>query len=575
MNKDPNMAESSSKECKIPEELKKFTRAVLLSKIGGVPLEKFGSDFKKLAGYPLHFKELGFSTLRLFLEAMPDAVRFEYSDEASKWMLYGIGDPNTYMSSAAKKAQYSRPGDGTKDNNNRKRNRKKSGKPDKGDNHNTSNGDRSQRPASRMGVDDERKEDGELRIPMSQRGFYSVCVYYKNTLGERRYQIMQEIVELFATQGDVVEKSCLKNLMFFRFLSEDEAISVVKLYNGRCLSDGTQIRVQPATEKLASNNKKPEPSHGKPSLHEQRKLQGDLIHQHLQNNEHIRAEQQMFQQHSGAWLPDQFMSPYIGMQDAYTGMHGGPFLQGHPHMNNDNLERRANPAQELCVLHLNRSITVEDLMTHFWPFNPLFARMRSKTDGNDRKFFAFVAFGCIADAHNAEAALQGSKIKGCRISLEVAKTKRQTDRSAGGDATLQQDKNSNNVKPSRETTESRDQRHSSLSDVESVDSISAEVEVNDDPNSPSYMDSTLPVIDDSPYTANKTSRSDDTMSSGGSEDSSVTSQQGGVPFGRGRGSLLGYLSPSPGRGLALLSTGTEKKKPRPSLADLADRLHEL
>ncbi|XP_054756297.2 uncharacterized protein LOC129262237 [Lytechinus pictus] len=566
------MAESSSKECKIPEELKKFTRAVLLSKIGGVPLEKFSSDFKNLAGYPLHFEELGFSTLRSLLEAMPDAVRFEYSNEASKWMLYGIGDPNTYMSSAAKKAQYSKPGDGTKDNNNRKRNRRKSGKPNKGDNHN--NNDRSQRPASRMGEDIKRKEDGELRIPRSNRGFYSVCVYYNNTLGEKKTQIIQEIVELFATQGDVVENSCVKNLMFFRFLTEDEAISVIKLYNGRCLSDGTQIRVQPASERLTSNNKKPEPSHGKPSLHEQRKLQGDLIHQHLQHNEPILTEQQMFQQQSGPWPSEAYayMSPYIGMQEAYARMHGGPFLQGHPHMNNDNFERRVNPAQELCVRHLNRSITVEDIMSHFWPFNPLFARMRSKTDGNDRKYFAFVAFGCIADAHNAEVGLQGSRIKGCRISLEIAKTKRHTDSLADGDATLRQDKNSNNVKP----TESRDQRDSSLSDVESVDSISAEVEVNDDPNTPSYMDSKIPIIDDSPYTANKTSRSDDTMSSGGSEDSSVTSQQGGVPFGRGRGSLPGYMSPSPGRGLALLSSkGTEKKKPRPSLADLADRLHEL
>lgn len=69
------MAESSSEKCKIPEEIKKSVRAVLLSKIGGVPLESFSSDFKKLAGYPLRFNKLGFSTLRQFLEAMPDHVR--------------------------------------------------------------------------------------------------------------------------------------------------------------------------------------------------------------------------------------------------------------------------------------------------------------------------------------------------------------------------------------------------------------------------------------------------------------------------------------------------------------------
>ena len=70
------MAEGSSPESsRIPEDIKKRVRAVLLSKIGGVPLQAFPSDYKKLEGKPLHYKELGFKTLRECLEAMPDAVR--------------------------------------------------------------------------------------------------------------------------------------------------------------------------------------------------------------------------------------------------------------------------------------------------------------------------------------------------------------------------------------------------------------------------------------------------------------------------------------------------------------------
>lgn len=123
--------------------------------------------------------------------------------------------------------------------------------------------------------------------------------------------------------------------------------------------------------------------------------------------------------------------------------------------------------------------------------------------------------------------------------------------------------------------QSRDHRHSSRSEDESNDSISAEMVVSDSSDSPSYMDNKIPVIDDSPYSA-KASRLDDTSSSGGSEGSPVPGQpDGGMMIGGGRGSLLGHVSPSLGRGLAMLSIGTEKKKPRPSLADLVGKLHEL
>ncbi|XP_030832419.1 uncharacterized protein LOC100892920 isoform X2 [Strongylocentrotus purpuratus] len=572
---DNKMAEKSSEECRIPEEIKKSVRAVLLSKIGGVPLESFSSDFKKLAGYPLRFNKLGFPTLRQFLEAMPDHVRFNYSDEASKWMLYGIGDPNSYMSSAAKKAQFSKPGDGTKET--RKRNRRKSPKSnkDKGENRLAKEQNLSQNSNT------DQKAEG-LRVSRSHRGLFSVCVFYSGKLGDNKHIVMQEVVELFATQGDVIEKSAVKNLMFFRFLKEEEAISVIKLYNGRCLSDGNPIRVQPATEKMASRNKSERP-HGKPSQYEQGGEQQQhlqhLMQQHNQQHEQILAQHQMLQHYNcEPWSPDtyQYLQPHIGMQEAYIGMHGEPFSEGYSDYNGfeDSVGVSASAVVEICVLNLTQAVTKEDLLSVFWSFNPLMVRLRTKQgDGNRRSCFAFVAFGCLVDAHNAQANMQGTFIKGCHLKIEIAKTKQHHPQEE--QVPLQQDKNLDNRKPRTERSQSRDHRHSSRSEDESNDSISAEMVVSDSSDSPSYMDNKIPVIDDSPYSA-KASRLDDTSSSGGSEGSPVPSQpDGGMMIGQGRGSLHGHVSPSLGRGLAMLSIGTEKKKPRPSLADLVGKLHEL
>ena len=56
-------------------EMRKDTRGVLLSKIGGVPLEKFERDYQALMGKRFPYRDLGFSDLRSCLESMDDAVR--------------------------------------------------------------------------------------------------------------------------------------------------------------------------------------------------------------------------------------------------------------------------------------------------------------------------------------------------------------------------------------------------------------------------------------------------------------------------------------------------------------------
>ena len=62
----------------IPDRVKKNVRAVLLSKQGGVLVSNFTKDYKALLQEPLHFKDLGFTTIKEFIDAIPDVVRYVY-----------------------------------------------------------------------------------------------------------------------------------------------------------------------------------------------------------------------------------------------------------------------------------------------------------------------------------------------------------------------------------------------------------------------------------------------------------------------------------------------------------------
>ena len=62
----------------VPDMVKKEIRSVLLSKIGGVPLQQFSSDFTKLVGHRLEWKSFGFQSVTQLLEAIPDVARFVF-----------------------------------------------------------------------------------------------------------------------------------------------------------------------------------------------------------------------------------------------------------------------------------------------------------------------------------------------------------------------------------------------------------------------------------------------------------------------------------------------------------------
>lgn len=89
----------------VPDDVKRFVRAVLLSSDKGVLLRDFRKDYLKLVGKQLPYSQLGFASCEEMLKAMPDAVTVVRTDPYGELKLYGRGDGVSYMTSAAKKAQ--------------------------------------------------------------------------------------------------------------------------------------------------------------------------------------------------------------------------------------------------------------------------------------------------------------------------------------------------------------------------------------------------------------------------------------------------------------------------------------
>lgn len=59
----------------VPDQVKRNIRAVLLSKVGGVLVSDLVKDYKSLLKESLRFKDLGFSNIKEFVEAIPDVCR--------------------------------------------------------------------------------------------------------------------------------------------------------------------------------------------------------------------------------------------------------------------------------------------------------------------------------------------------------------------------------------------------------------------------------------------------------------------------------------------------------------------
>ena len=59
----------------VPEELKKEIRSVLLSKVGGVEVNRFIRDFRALVCKPILYRSLGFQNLTELFQSIPEVAR--------------------------------------------------------------------------------------------------------------------------------------------------------------------------------------------------------------------------------------------------------------------------------------------------------------------------------------------------------------------------------------------------------------------------------------------------------------------------------------------------------------------
>ncbi|XP_071795305.1 uncharacterized protein [Asterias amurensis] len=221
-------------------QVKKDTRGVLLSRMGGVPLDKFNRDYQELLGNRFPYRDLGFNDLRSCLESMDDTVRFEFTNE--KWMLFGIADDHSFMSSPAIKAQF------TPDKPINQRTRKRrNGKKKSSDSDDSTGQHRSKKSSSagrnstpRPAVNGESSKGCAL-VP-NLKGLYSLCVQH---LPSHR---TQEVIQLFREVASQEEESRTSAHLFLRYSSCEEASDIMAKFNGYRLGD-MHLCVIPAHEK--------------------------------------------------------------------------------------------------------------------------------------------------------------------------------------------------------------------------------------------------------------------------------------------------------------------------------------
>ncbi|PIK39893.1 Tudor domain-containing protein 5 [Apostichopus japonicus] len=218
---------------KLPDSEKRSVRAVLFSE-WGVPLDEFEKDYKALESKSFPYKSYGFSSLQECLQSIPDVVRFEFSQKASRWILYAVADETSFMSSFTKKKQLSNTKAGLP---NKRRNRRQG---------------RDRRRDERTTRDKpERTGNGVPLLVRSHRGLFTIVVKCRDT-----DITLQEINELIQSTAPVAEMNSYMGYNFFRYKEMHEAQAVIQKFNGFVLK-GKKLQVQPAEEKVpAHENRK-------------------------------------------------------------------------------------------------------------------------------------------------------------------------------------------------------------------------------------------------------------------------------------------------------------------------------
>jgi len=77
-----------SSRLQITEQVKKNLRSVLLSKAGGVDLNRIVTDYVHYVGEPLLYQHYGFRNMESFLQAVPDVAKYVFVDGADSYCNY-------------------------------------------------------------------------------------------------------------------------------------------------------------------------------------------------------------------------------------------------------------------------------------------------------------------------------------------------------------------------------------------------------------------------------------------------------------------------------------------------------
>ncbi|XP_078678342.1 uncharacterized protein LOC144914320 isoform X2 [Branchiostoma floridae x Branchiostoma belcheri] len=219
----------------VPDEVKKFLRAVLLSQQGGVPVKRLRNDYQNLIGHVLDWRGLGFTRIEDFVKAMPDVCRLEAFGPEKELRVYGIGDPDSYMSSFAIKAQHVKGPPKKRLRNRGKRKDQKASPAVKG---------------SAKGSTCNGSGDNPHELQPNHLGLYSVCM-------RRRFDCSdQDIKIFFSAAGQVKEVHHSERMTFVRFNTVREATAALNELPAVLL--GRDISVQPG--KARSNGASPEPA---------------------------------------------------------------------------------------------------------------------------------------------------------------------------------------------------------------------------------------------------------------------------------------------------------------------------
>ncbi|CAH1255030.1 TDRD9 [Branchiostoma lanceolatum] len=213
----------------VPEAVKKFLRAVLLSEQGGVPVTRLHKDYKNLIGHVLDWRGLGFTRVEDFVKSMPDVCRLEAFGPEKELRVYGIGDPESFMSSFAIKAQIVKGP--PKIRNRCKRKGQKSSPAGKG---------------SPMGSTCNDSGENPYGLEPDHRGRYSVCMKRRLDCSD------QDIKSFFSAAGQVQDIHHSEKMTFVRFKTVREATAAV---NGLpSVLKGRDVSVAPAKNMTSSRD---------------------------------------------------------------------------------------------------------------------------------------------------------------------------------------------------------------------------------------------------------------------------------------------------------------------------------